>query len=620
MKYRIAGLAIAACMVAGGLTYAASTIEMRDGTTVVGEIRKIGGSYQVIKVDGTRIFVPASEIVSIDGKPLEGVAPAAPTLPQAGAAQPVAVTDGSESAYKVTKSKADKCEAPIVAVQLWDSFLEKFPNSPLVEDAKKEREAWDKLYKDKSEKIKGKWIGGEELKELKKKCDDLFDEAVDQSQETGVRGEPGMRKLREILNLYPRHFGANFEMGFYNLIKATRTEQGSQESLKQAIVALERTSEIAPSVPEVWCNLAIGYNFTKQYQKSIECAYKSVQMRDDPKFVQVLANAIYRAPPAMVNVNPKIREINELAQILFRKYGIGGAGGEWFYYRPTPGDSSGDIPDEAGKRPPGVQWTGSGFFVTNDGYLITNHHVAAGEADKPVPEGISWRIKMDDGTELPAELVQLDDKADIAVMKIKTDKPTSYLKIANYDPEQGSEAMVLGYPASFSEDPILQVSKGTVKSINSTHEYHVWFDLNTTHGNSGGPIVDRDGHVIGILTAGGKRYDMVYVFGVGPMQIKAFMDVMADKAPKLSYTGIVTKSDGIPLDSQKLTRECRGATVLVMAISGAGEGEDSSGDKPSEPPAAPPPGGGGAGPGGGGGGAGPSRPGGGGSGPARPGR
>lgn len=579
MKYRIAGLVTAVSLAVVGFSIAASTIQMRDGTVVVGEVRKIGNSYQVVKTDGSRMFIPAGEILSVDGKPIEGGASATPPATGAkpgpeGDRPGVTGTDAVSNAFKLAKSKADKTDTPIVAVQIWDAFLTKHPDSPLAADAKKEREGWDKLYQDKAEKIRGKWVGGEDLKEIKKKCDTLYREAVDPSEEVGVRGVAGMSKLDEIIKLYPRHFGANFEKGFYYLVQATSTQQGSAVALDNAVRALEQTSKLAPTVPEVWCNLAIGYNFQRKYEKSIECAWKAVQMRDDEKLVTVLANAIYRAPRQMVNVNPKIREINESAQILFRKYGIGGASG-WVYHRPGPVTSSDEIPDGAGARPPGVQWTGSGFFVTADGYFITNHHVAAGEADKPVPEGISFRIRMDDGTEMPAELVQLDDKADIAVMKVKSDKPFTFLKIAEDNPEQGAEAMVLGYPATGSGNPSLQVSKGTVKSVHNDEEYHVWFDLNTTHGNSGGPIVDRDGRVIGILTAGGKVYDMMYVFGVGPNQIENFINVMADKAPKVIYSKPVTTADGVILDSQKLTRECRAATVYIMAISGAGDATET---------------------------------------------
>jgi S1-C subfamily serine protease len=586
MKYRVAGLVTALSLAIAGFTLAASTIQMRDGTTIVGELRKIGsgGSYQVVKTDGSTVIVPAREIISIDGKPLEGGA-ASPAKPNTGATAttpaPAVGNDAIGQAFKLAKSKADKTETPIVAVQLWDAFIAKYPDSPLAADAKREREAWDKLYQDKAEKIRGKWVGGQELKDLKKKCDDLYKEAVDQTEEMGVRGVSGLAKLDEIIKLYPKHFWANYEKGFYYLVQATRTQQGSANSLDSAIQALETTSRIAPTVPEVWCNLAIGYNFDKQYEKAVQCAWKAVQMRDDKDLVAMLSNAIYFAPRSMKNVNPRIREINADAQILFRKYSIDGPVG-WVYLRPTRGATNDEIPDGAGSRPPGVQWTGSGFFVTNDGYIITNHHVAAGAADKPVPDGITFRIRMDDGSELPAELVGIDDKADIAVMRVKSEKPTSFLKIAEDNPEQGAEAMVLGYPATGSDNPSLQVSKGTVKSVHNDEEYHVWFDLNTTHGNSGGPIVDRDGRVIGILTAGGKVYDMMYVFGVGPNQIETFMKVLGVRAPSVVYQKPLTTADGILLDSQRLTRECRAATVYVMAISGAGDTEKTSDAPPGE--------------------------------------
>lgn len=580
MKYRIAGLVAAVSLTVAGFTIAASTIQLRDGTTIVGDVRKVGNSYSIVKSDGTRVFIPAREIISIDGKEIEGGAPAASggttaTPPADGdRASPALGNDAIANAFKVTKSKADKTDTPIVAVQLWDAFIAKFPDSPLVADAKGEREKWDKLYQDKAEKVKGKWVGGEQLKELKKKCDDLYQEAVDPSEEMGVRGVSGLKKLDEIIKLYPQHFWANYEKGFYQLVQATRTRQGSAIALSEAVRALETTSKIAPTVPEVWCNLAIGYNFQRSYEKSIECAWKAVQMRDDKDLVAVLANAIYSAPRSMRDVNPRIRAINEDAQILFRKYGINGGTG-WVYLRPTRGATTDEIPDGAGARPPGVQWSGSGFFVTADGYLITNHHVASGDPDKPVPAGITFRIKMDDGTELPAELVDVYDKADIAVLKVKSDKPLPFLKIAEDNPEQGSEALVLGYPATGSE-PTLQVSKGTVKSINDNEEHHVWFDLNTTHGNSGGPIVDRDGRVIGILTGGRQMYNMMIVLGVGPNQIESFMGVLANRAPQLVYQKPVTVGDGIPLDAQRLTRECRAATVYVMAISGAGDAETTS--------------------------------------------
>lgn len=574
MKLRLFWAASVACVLFASLSIAA-TIKLKDGRVLVGEVKKIGNNYSILMPDGARQLVPVSQIATIDGKDPNASAAAGPSAggtPAAPSKTPAAANAGN--AFKIAKSKADRADAPIVALQVWDDFIQRNPTSPDLESAKAEREAWNKLYKDNAEKIKGKWVGGQELKDLKKKCDDLYKEAVDQGQAMGVKGVAGLKKLDEILAIYPNHFGANYEKGYYNLVQAGANRIGSNNFLAKGIAALERTSQIAPTVPEVWSNLAIGYNFRGEYQKSVECAYRAVKIRSDDKdLLQTLANALYNAPRNFREVNPKVREINAEAEVLFAKYKIAPAG-SWQYQRPKVAE--GDTEPDDVKKQAGVQWSGSGFFVTNDGYLITNHHVAAGEPKAEVPKGISWRVRLDDGTELPAELVGMDDKADIAVMKIQSPTPTDYLEISQDDPDQGAEALVLGYPATMSEDHTLQISKGTVKSVNSNEEYHVWFDLNTTHGNSGGPIVDRDGHLIGILSAGRQVYNMTIVMGVGVNQIEDFLNRLGAKKPAVKYVTPLASSEGTMLDSQKLTRKCRKATVLVLAVRGA---ETSDGDK-----------------------------------------
>jgi hypothetical protein len=65
--------------------------------------------------------------------------------------------------------------------------------------------------------------------------------------------------------------------------------------------------------------------------------------------------------------------------------------------------------------------------------------------------------------------------------------------VADDNPKQAAKALVLGYPVTGEEEPTLQISEGQVKSLHPGAEHEVWFDLNTTHGNSGGPIVDRTG-------------------------------------------------------------------------------------------------------------------------------
>jgi hypothetical protein len=130
---------------------------------------------------------------------------------------------------------------------------------------------------------------------------------------------------------------------------------------------------------------------------------------------------------------------------------------------------------------------------------------------------------------------------------------------------------VLGYPATGDEEPTLQISEGQVKSLHPGSEHEVWFDLNTTHGNSGGPIVDRNGRVIGILSGGRQVYNVTYVMGVGAKQIQTFLSSIPGKAPKVNYAA---PADG-EFNGEKLTEASRKATVLIIAIRGA-EGSGTS--------------------------------------------
>src|SRR3954452_4870309 len=97
---------------------------------------------------------------------------------------------------------------------------------------------------------------------------------------------------------------------------------------------------------------------------------------------------------------------------------------------------------------------------------MTNHHVATGDPHSAVLKNISFRIRMDDGTQKNAELIAVDDKADIALMKIKSDSPLPFFKLADDNPKQAAQALVLGYPLTGLDEISLKVSSGDVASIN----------------------------------------------------------------------------------------------------------------------------------------------------------
>jgi len=570
-------------------TFAADLIVLADGTILEGNIRRSGGMYRIATSDGQIKFVPAADVITINGKPANQVTPTtpgasgaapSPTLPGGVAGTTIGKTDG----FRDAKNRADRAEEPILAVTIWEDFVTKNPSNADIELAKEELKLWQTRQKDNAEKIRGEWLGGDALKKIKDQADKLFEEAIDRTprgsgNELRVRGAVGLRKLEEAIKIYPRHWQANFEMGFYFLIQSSSTANRARNLgvVDKAIRALEITRTLAPKVPEVHSNLAYAYASRSRHEQAIMSAYRATKLRESVPLAQVLVNVIENAPASMRLANPRLRPILDDLVVIQRRHNISGAT-TWFYLYPDPNNPEGIVApgDEDDSGPPGLQGNGSGFFVSADGYILTNKHVAEG---KP---GFYYRVRLDDGTEMNAEFIASDPDQDVALLKAAPrEQPFDYLRVAEDNPFPAAQALVLGYPATGGEGYSLQITAGDVKSIHpDDKDFHVWFNLSTTHGNSGGPIVDRAGRVIGILSAGRTVFNVTYALGIGPNQIETFLSKITDKAPSLLFAP--PPGDEITFNGEKLGKECRKATVLVLIIKGEKPSSDASTTKPSE--------------------------------------
>jgi len=570
-------------------TFAADLIVLADGTILEGNIRRSGGMYRIATTDGQIKFVPAADVITINGKPANQVTPTTPgasgnnpSVPgQSGGAAAAGKTDG----FRDAKNRADRVEEPILAVTIWEDFVAKNPANADIELAKEELKLWQTRQKENAEKIRGEWLGGDALKKIKDQADRLYEEAIDRtprgadSDQLRVRGAVGLRKLEEAIKIYPRHWQSNFEMGFYFLIQSGSTANRNRNlgMIDRAIRALETTRLLAPKVPEVHSNLAYAYASRNRHEQAIMSAYRATKLRESVPLAQVLVNVIENAPASMRQANPRLRPILDDLVVIQRRHNISGAS-QWIYLYPDPNNPEGVVPpgEEDDNRPPGLQGNGSGFFVSADGYIMTNKHVAEG---KP---GFFYRVRLDDGTEMNAEFIASDPDQDIALLKVaQRDVPYTFLQIAEDNPNEAAQAMSLGYPATGSRDFTLQINTGSVRSVHPTDkDFHVWFDLRTTHGNSGGPIVDRAGRVIGIASALRQVYNVDYLLAVGPNQMETFINKNTDKAPSLLYAP--PPGDEITFNGEKLGKECRKATVLVLIIKGEKPSSDASTTKPSE--------------------------------------
>ncbi len=148
------------------------------------------------------------------------------------------------------------------------------------------------------------------------------------------------------------------------------------------------------------------------------------------------------------------------------------------------------IPDRA--MTPAIEHAyGTAFFITANGYMLTNHHVVAG-ADKIT-------VTLNDRTELDATLVGSDERSDVAVLKVDgTQRPALPIGDSN-DIRVGEPVLAIGSPFGFD----YSASAGIVsaKSRSFSREISVPFiqtDVALNPGNSGGPLFNQSGEVIGI--------------------------------------------------------------------------------------------------------------------------
>ena len=137
---------------------------------------------------------------------------------------------------------------------------------------------------------------------------------------------------------------------------------------------------------------------------------------------------------------------------------------------------------------------GSGFVISEDGYIVTNNHVIEG-ADE-------IEIEFFSGERLKAKLVGTDLKTDIALLKVESDKPLPFVSFGNSDLMRvGDWVMAMGNPLGqgFSVSAGIVSARG--RELSGTYDDFIQTDAAINQGNSGGPLFNMDGQVIGVNTA-----------------------------------------------------------------------------------------------------------------------
>jgi S1-C subfamily serine protease len=189
----------------------------------------------------------------------------------------------------------------------------------------------------------------------------------------------------------------------------------------------------------------------------------------------------------------------------------------------------------------GNNGSGSGFIINSDGFIVTNEHVVRGALNQKV-QVIMWS-----GRILEGYVHSMDEKTDIALVKIINsggEKFPHAILGSSGDVRQGEFVLALGSPFSqyfrntVTFGIVSALARNTIDSSKHVRLSYIQTDANMHPGNSGGPLINLDGHVIGVCNS---RCERVPTFNFAiPIDIVAIAvdQLMRNKRVVLPYIGL----------------------------------------------------------------------------------
>jgi S1-C subfamily serine protease len=222
---------------------------------------------------------------------------------------------------------------------------------------------------------------------------------------------------------------------------------------------------------------------------------------------------------------------------------------------PEPG-GGGPAPQTSGSSMPasvqGCKAFGSGFAVTDNGYIITNYHVVDG-AQKV-------RVKTDEAL-LPAQVIATDPDNDLALIKVsKALQPVTFSseRVARL----GQTVFTVGFPMPDLQGFSPKVTKGVISGLTGMNDdvktYQI--DASVQPGNSGGPLADESGNVVGVVVArlSGSGIQNVN-YSIKLPYVLALFDSFPDVAKSIRYA-----KGGVKLSFEDAVEKVRRATVMIV--------------------------------------------------------
>ena len=204
--------------------------------------------------------------------------------------------------------------------------------------------------------------------------------------------------------------------------------------------------------------------------------------------------------------------------------------------------------------------SGTGFFVSNTGHIITNHHVI---------EGCNI-VKLNlNGQDIVGKVLAVDKANDLAIVKADI-KPSMAYSISNEDVQLLEDIIIAGYPLGKKVSSAIKTSKGSVTALAGFGDNYSEFqtDAALNQGNSGGPIMNQKGNVVGVAVAayGKKKGVESFNFGIKSSTLKTFANSNGLNFIKPNNRDLSNKDLGQLITSATIYLECHMSVAKVKQM------------------------------------------------------
>lgn len=204
--------------------------------------------------------------------------------------------------------------------------------------------------------------------------------------------------------------------------------------------------------------------------------------------------------------------------------------------------------------------SGTGFYVSNAGHIISNHHVIEG------CDAVKLTFK---GKEITADVLAVDKMNDLAILKADI-TPTKIYPVATEDASLLEDIIVAGYPLGKKVSAAIKTSKGSVTALAGLGDNYSEFqtDAALNKGNSGGPIMNQKGNVVGVAVAdyGKKAGVESFNFGIKSSTLKTFANANGLKFLPPNNRDLSNKDLGQLITEATIYLECRMTVAKIKRM------------------------------------------------------